>query len=193
MCLTDIGDKTIVRKGYIHQFLYVSRMTCPHLHHSNLCIGTYGKKGKRNTYIIVQIALGCSHIILDRKNFTDKFLGRSLSISTCKSDNRKRLPVNKGHGPMPSCKFLQCLQSIINRNNARVSRRGSSGILSHNGIGSTGLKGFERIFVAVKVFSLESKEHVTCRKSAGVSCHTPALLEFSIYRYNLHKCQINVL
>ena len=120
MRLSDIGDESIVRQSDIHQFLYVSRMACAHLHHCYLSLRIDLQKGKRDTYAVVEVALSGCNCIFCRKDCTDEFLGRSLSVCTGKGHNGKWLSIHKGHGPVPAGKFLKGLQGVLYHDKTRV-------------------------------------------------------------------------
>ena len=70
MCLTHIGYESEIRQCDIHQFLYVTRMACPHLHYSKLGIGTDAQQGERHTDIVVEIAFCGEDIVFYRQDFT---------------------------------------------------------------------------------------------------------------------------
>ena len=68
MGLADIGDYAVVRLAHLHEFFNVIRMAGTHFDHGYFSPGTNGEQGQRNADIIVQIALGCLHIELCRKD-----------------------------------------------------------------------------------------------------------------------------
>ena len=90
MSSPDIGDESEIRLTHFHQFLYVSRMTGPHFHYCNLCIGRNGKHCQRHTYVIVEIALCRSRAVFCGKYGIYQLLGRGLAIGASKTDERNR-------------------------------------------------------------------------------------------------------
>ena len=160
MRLSDICYEAEIRKCYIHQFLDVTRMTCAHFDHSNLSLRIDLQQSQRDSDAVIEITLSGSHLIFNRKNFSDQLLCCGLSVGSCQSYNSQGFSIHEGHRSVPTGKILKCLEGVIHRKQTFLSL--SQGchcrILIDNSICRTCLKGLECILITIKVFTLKGEE-----------------------------------
>ena len=172
--LTHISHKTVIRKCDIHKLLDVARMACSHFHDSELSLRIDLQKGKRNTNAVVQVAFSCCDAVLHRKDLSYEFLSGSLSVCSCQSDDCQRLSVDYSHRPVPSGKFLQGLERVIHLDQTRIIRPTCRAFCINDRISSTCFQCLECILIAVKILTLQGKEHLSALDCAAVCCHDTA-------------------
>ena len=174
VCLAHISHKAVIRKCDIYEFLDVSRVTCTHLHDCKLSLRIDLQEGKRDTDTVVQVAFCCCDAILDRKDLSYEFLGGSLSVCSCQSDDCQRLSVDYSHRPVPSGKFLQGLERVLHLDQTRIIRITGRAFCINDRISSTCFQGLECILIAVKILTLQGKEHLSALDCAAVCSHDTA-------------------
>ena len=110
--MPHIGNKAIIRKGDIDQFLYIARMTGPHFHDSKFVSLIHSKEGERNTNLVIEVSLRIKQIVLLLQDSRHQFFSSCFAVCTRNADDSrfKRLP-------MQTCNSLKHLQTIVDQEN----------------------------------------------------------------------------
>ena len=126
-------------------------MAGSHFHNGNLVLTVQPEQCERHSDVVVEVSFGAESAELSAEHGVDQLLGGGLAVRSSDSyDGNLEM-----HTVYP-CQLLEGLQGIGNFYEAVVSTFGSP---FDHGIGCTLLKGCSCKVVAVKIFTLQGKEH----------------------------------
>ena len=168
MALTDIGNDTDGRLGYIGKFLNLSQPAHSQFHDAGTVFLRQLQQGTRQADFIVKILLGLQYIVL---LFEDRGNKR-----TC-----RRLPGRAGDGhdgngktaAMEKRQILICLTCILDDKNRIIAVRVKARRIFHDNAGSAVTDGLLNEIMAVELFPFQRRKKIVFTDSTRICRDIP--------------------